>query len=30
LIFLSETTPIAVLPEYYERTRQKWRVQGSL
>jgi erythromycin esterase len=24
LIFLSETTPIAVLPEYYERTRQKW------
>ena len=29
LIFLSETTPIAVLPEYYERTRQKWGVQGS-
>ena len=21
--------PIAVLPEYYERTRQKWGVQGS-
>jgi erythromycin esterase len=29
LIFLGETTPIAVLPEYYERTRQKWEVQES-
>ena len=29
LIFLSETTPIAVLPEYYERTLQKWGAQES-
>ncbi len=29
LIFLSEITPIVVLPEYYERTRQKWGAQGS-
>ncbi|MDR3635448.1 MAG: erythromycin esterase family protein [Isosphaeraceae bacterium] len=28
LIFLGETTPIAVLPEYYERARQKWGVEG--
>jgi hypothetical protein len=29
LIFLSEATPIEVLPEYYELTRQKWGAQGA-
>lgn len=29
LIFLGEITPITVLPEYYERARQKWGAQES-
>ena len=29
LVFLSETTPISLLPEYYEQMRQKWGAQGS-